>query len=136
MPICFGISFTNTFMNQASALVHIYSDGSVGISTGAVEMGQGVNEKIRKVASTIFSINIDRIKIETSNTTRAANTSPTAASSAADLNGKATETACKDLLDKITKAAAELLNVQDYNQIEIKDERVYYKNIKTEINWN
>ena len=45
MPVCFGVSFTNTPMNQARALVHIYQDGSVGISTGAIEMGQGVNTK-------------------------------------------------------------------------------------------
>ncbi|MCP4418011.1 MAG: molybdopterin-dependent oxidoreductase, partial [Chloroflexi bacterium] len=59
MPICFGISFTATFLNQANALVHVYTDGSVGISTGAVEMGQGVNMKMRQVAATIFSININ-----------------------------------------------------------------------------
>lgn len=47
MPICFGISFTNTMLNQASALVHVYTDGSIGVSTAAVEMGQGVNEKLK-----------------------------------------------------------------------------------------
>ena len=55
MPICFGISFTKTPMNQARALVHVYTDGSVGISTGAVEMGQGVNTKIVQVAASVFS---------------------------------------------------------------------------------
>src|SRR5205823_9516869 len=94
MPVCFGISFTNTMMNQARALVHVYSDGSVGVSTGAVEMGQGVNTKMLQVASTVFSISPQRIKIESTNTTRIANTSPSAASSTADLNGKATELAC------------------------------------------
>lgn len=136
MPVCFGISFTNTFMNQASALVHIYSDGSVGISTGAVEMGQGVNEKIRQVASTILSINSDRIKIESSNTTRAANTSPTAASSAADLNGKAVELACRDLIERLKKTSSEILNVKEHNLIEVKEEHVFYKNIKTGIGWS
>src|ERR1035438_10736551 len=80
MPVCFGISFTNTFMNQASALVHIYSDGSISVSTGAIEMGQGVNMKIRQTVASVFSVNIDRVKMESTNTTRAANTSPTAAS--------------------------------------------------------
>ena len=56
MPICFGISFTKTLMNQARALVHVYTDGSVGVSTGAVEMGQGVNTKMLQVAANIFSI--------------------------------------------------------------------------------
>ena len=55
MPICFGISFTNTFLNQASALVHVYTDGSVGVSTAAVEMGQGVNEKIKVAVSKTFT---------------------------------------------------------------------------------
>ena len=54
MPICFGISFTNTMLNQANALVHVYTDGSIGISTAAIEMGQGVNMKIRQVAANNF----------------------------------------------------------------------------------
>ncbi|MEJ7673544.1 MAG: molybdopterin cofactor-binding domain-containing protein [Chitinophagaceae bacterium] len=54
MPICFGISFTKTMMNQARALVHVYTDGSVSVSTGAVEMGQGVNTKMVQVAATYF----------------------------------------------------------------------------------
>ena len=98
MPICFGISFTNTPMNRAGALVHIYTDGSIGVSTGAVEMGQGVNMKIRQVAASLFSVGIDKVKIETTNTSRVANTSPTAASSGADINGKATEIAVKIFL--------------------------------------
>ncbi|RLD85176.1 MAG: xanthine dehydrogenase, partial [Bacteroidetes bacterium] len=74
-PICFGISFTNQSMNQARALVHIYQDGSIGISTGAVEMGQGVNTKMMQVAAQVLSVNIERVKIETTNTTRVSNTS-------------------------------------------------------------
>ena len=105
MPICFGISFTNTMLNQASALVHVYTDGSIGISTAAIEMGQGVNMKLRQVAESIFSVDINRVKIETTNTTRAANTSATAASSGADLNGKAVEIACKNILERLTKSA-------------------------------
>src|ERR1035437_4703385 len=95
MPVCFGISFTNTFMNQASALVHVYSDGSISVSTGAVEMGQGVNMKIRQTVASVFSVNIDRVKMESTNTTRAANTSPTAASAGSDMNGKAAEIASR-----------------------------------------
>ena len=89
MPICFGISFTNTMMNQARALVHVYSDGTVGVSTGAVEMGQGVNSKMIQVVAKCFGISVNKIKLESTNTTRVANTSPSAASSTADLNGKA-----------------------------------------------
>ncbi len=51
MPVCFGISFTNAMLNQAGALVHVYTDGSVSVSTGAIEMGQGVNAKILAIAA-------------------------------------------------------------------------------------
>jgi xanthine dehydrogenase large subunit len=106
MPVCFGVSFTNTSMNQARALVHIYQDGSIGISTGAVEMGQGVNTKLIQVAARVFSVSPDRIKIETTNTSRVANTSPTAASSGADLNGNALLIACNKLLERLKSMAA------------------------------
>jgi xanthine dehydrogenase large subunit len=136
MPICFGISFTNTSMNQASALVHVYTDGSISVSTAAVEMGQGVNEKIRQVAANCFSVNIDRVKTETTNTTRIANTSPTAASSGADLNGKATEHACRNILAHLKNEAAAILNASSASHIQIKDEFVYQDNIKTDLTWN
>ena len=136
MPICFGISFTNTMMNQASALVHVYTDGSVSVSTAAVEMGQGVNEKIRMVAARVFSLSLDKVKTDTTNTTRIANTSPTAASSGADLNGKATEQACKEILSRLKTVAAEMLNANDLSKIEIIDEVVYLKGSKTRITWN
>lgn len=136
MPICFGISFTNTSMNQASALVHVYTDGSISVSTAAVEMGQGVNEKIRQVAANIFSVNSERVKTETTNTTRIANTSPTAASSSADLNGKATERACLNIVAQLKVAAAEILNASSSSQFEIKDEIVYQDGNKTNLLWN
>jgi xanthine dehydrogenase large subunit len=135
MPICFGISFTNTMLNQASALVHVYTDGSIGISTAAIEMGQGVNMKLRQVAAEIFSIDINQIKIETTNTTRSANTSATAASSGADLNGKAVEIACKNILDRLIKSVHQELNANDSDQIKIKDEIVHLKGKPTEITW-
>ena len=135
MPICFGISFTNTSMNQASALVHVYTDGSISLSTAAVEMGQGVNEKLRQVAAKTFSVSIDRVKTETTNTTRIANTSPTAASSAADLNGKATEHACRNILDRIKVVAVEILNASSSQHIELKDEVVYLDGDQTGLKW-
>lgn len=135
MPICFGISFTKTLMNQARALVHVYTDGSVGISTGAVEMGQGVNTKMLQVASSIFSIASSKIKIETTNTTRVANTSPSAASATADLNGKATQLACEAIKKRLLKRAAVELNANE-NDLELKDECVLNKNVPTEITWN
>jgi len=135
MPICFGISFTNTSMNQASALVHVYTDGSISLSTAAVEMGQGVNEKLRQVAAKTFSVNIDRVKTETTNTTRIANTSPTAASSAADLNGKATEQACRNILNHLKGVAVGILNASSSLHIELKDEIVYLDGEQTDLKW-
>lgn len=134
MPICFGISFTKTPMNQARSLVHVYTDGSVGISTGAVEMGQGVNTKMLQVAATVFSIDPSRIKVNSTNTYRIANTSPTAASAAADLNGKATQIACTAILQRMKQVAADELNV-DTALIEIKDEWVYAGGTKTAWDW-
>ncbi len=135
MPICFGISFTNTFMNQASSLVHIYSDGSVGVSTAAVEMGQGVNEKIRLVAAEIFSIDKSKIKIETTNTTRVANTSPTAASSAADLNGKATELACKNLSERLISFIKDEFKYSPKDKIDFHNENIFCNDKAVGITW-
>ena len=134
MPITFGISFTNTPMNHARALVHIYLDGSVGISTAAVEMGQGVNTKMLQIAAQVFSIDNSKVKIETTNTTRVANTSPSAASSTADLNGKAVLKACYSLLDRLKTVASEELNTSK-ETIEIIDEVIYVNNRKTDLTW-
>jgi xanthine dehydrogenase large subunit len=134
MPVCFGISFTKTPMNQARALVHIYQDGSVGISTGAIEMGQGVNTKMAQIAAGIFSVNISRIKIESTNTTRIANTSPTAASTGADLNGNALLSACRGLLKRLRATAAEIAGCEA-DEIKLHDEEVLKKGQKTGILW-
>lgn len=135
MPVTFGISFTNSILNQAGALVHIYTDGSVSVSTGAVEMGQGVNMKILSVAASVFSIHPGSIKIETTNTGRVANTSPTAASSGADLNGKATETACINLAERLKKVAAGELNSEIENII-LKDGKAIDKKTGFSLEWN
>jgi xanthine dehydrogenase large subunit len=134
MPISFGISFTKTPMNQARALVHIYSDGSVGVSTGAVEMGQGVNTKMLQIAAQLFSIDPNKVKIESTNTTRVANTSPSAASATADLNGKALQIACTRLLERLRKSAGDHFNVAS-TDINFRDEIVYSKNLATNMSW-
>lgn len=134
MPICFGISFTKTLMNQARALVHVYTDGSVGVSTGAVEMGQGVNTKILQVAAKVFSIDPDKIKINSTNTYRIANTSPSAASATADLNGKATEMACTEILKRLKQSAADEWKLTP-DAIELKDEWVYANGQKMDWDW-
>ena len=134
MPIAFGISFTNTPMNHARALIHIYQDGSVGVSTGAVEMGQSVNTKMLQVAQTVLGISPDKVKLETTNTTRVANTSPTAASSTADLNGKAVEMACSSLIKRLTKVASEMLSSEE-KKISLKDDFVFVDAEKTTLSW-
>ena len=105
MPICFGISFTKTLMNQARALVHVYTDGSVSVATGAVEMGQGVNTKMVQVAAEAFGIDPVRIRIQPTSTWRIANTSPSAASATADLNGKAVLLACEEIAQRLREVA-------------------------------
>jgi xanthine dehydrogenase large subunit len=135
MPICFGIAFTNTMLNQASALVHVYTDGSVGVSTAAIEMGQGVNTKIRLIAARTLGIAPHRVMVESTNTTRVANTSATAASSAADLNGQATMLACADVLRRLRAVAAGLLGHDDPDRISVVDGRVHDRAEPTALMW-
>lgn len=134
MPIAFGISFTNTPMNHARALIHIYQDGSVGVSTGAVEMGQSVNTKMLQVANEILGISANKVKLETTNTTRVANTSPTAASATADLNGKAVEMACNNLLKRLQKVASNMLS-KNMRAVSFKDDFVWVETKKTTLTW-
>jgi xanthine dehydrogenase large subunit len=134
MPICFGISFTNTMMNQARALVHVFNDGSVSVTTGAIEMGQGVNTKILQVVANVFSLGEDKIKIQTTSTHKIANTSPSAASSTADLNGKATLMACNAIKERLLKVAADAMNV-DVSEIELREEKVCVKGAACDWDW-
>ena len=109
MPIHFGIAFTYTPLNQASALVNVYTDGSVSVSTGAVEMGQGVSVKISRAVAETLGIPPSRIRMESTDTSRIANSSPTAASTGADLNGEAARRAALLLKERLLAVAAELL---------------------------
>ena len=133
MPLCFGISFTKTPLNQARSLVHVYQDGSVGISTAAIEMGQGVNTKIIQIASSVLGISTDKIKVESTNTTRVANTSPTAASTGADLNGHATILACNQIIKRLITFAAKKHNCK-IDEIKITNNDLVI-NDKTISNW-
>ena len=134
MPICFGISFTNTPMNHARALVHIYQDGSIGFSTGAVEMGQGVNTKLKQIVVQTLGLSSDKIIVETTNTTRVANTSPSAASATADLNGKALQFACDSLKERLLNVASEELQL-DKKNLTIKNASVYNQQKSTYLTW-
>jgi len=135
MPVCFGISFTKTPMNQARSLVHVYTDGSVAVSTGAVEMGQGVNTKIAQVAASVFGLPIEKIRIHTANTLRIANTSPTAASAAADLNGRATQMACETISKRLKEVASELVETGTPDTITFTDGFVFRSGEKTDLTW-
>ncbi|CAM4020688.1 Xanthine dehydrogenase [Pseudomonas reidholzensis] len=105
-PVKFGISFTATFLNQAGALIHIYTDGSIHLNHGGTEMGQGLNTKVAQVVAQVFQVDIERIQITATNTDKVPNTSPTAASSGADLNGKAAQNAAEILKQRLTEFAA------------------------------
>lgn len=96
-PVKFGISFTTRFLNQANALVNVYTDGTVQVSTGATEMGQGVNTKLAQIVADEFGIPFSDVLVMATSTEKNSNTSPTAASAGTDLNGFA----CKDACDKI-----------------------------------
>jgi len=135
MPICFGISFTKTAMNQARALVHVYTDGSVAVSTGAVEMGQGVNTKIQQVAAQTFAIAPEQVKVHPTNTLRIANTSPSAASATADLNGKAALMACQAILERLKQVAAAEMNIAETDQLTFQNGVVFHKEQPTTLDW-
>jgi xanthine dehydrogenase large subunit len=105
-PVKFGISFTTTHLNQAGALVHVYSDGSVHLNHGGTEMGQGVYVKVAQVVAEVFQIDLDRVRITATNTGKVPNTSATAASSGADINGKAAEAAALTIRHRLVAFAA------------------------------
>ena len=105
-PVKFGISFTASFLNQAGALVHVYTDGSIHLNHGGTEMGQGLNTKVAQVVAEVFQVDIERIQITATNTDKVPNTSPTAASSGADLNGKAAQNAAQIIKQRLVEFAA------------------------------
>jgi xanthine dehydrogenase large subunit len=105
----FGISFTRRTMNQANALVNVYQDGSVIVSTGATEMGQGVFTRIKQVVADELGVLIGSVIIAPTSTDKNNNTSPTAASAGTDLNGAAAADACKRIRDRLAVVAAGML---------------------------
>jgi xanthine dehydrogenase large subunit len=100
-PVKFGISFNYTSFNQAGALVHVYKDGSVLINHGGTEMGQGLHTKMLQVAATALGLPIERVRLAPTRTDKVPNTSATAASSGADLNGAAVKDACDQILARL-----------------------------------
>ena len=106
-PVKFGISFTATQYNQAGALVHVYTDGSVHLNHGGTEMGQGLYVKVAQVVAEAFGIGLDDVKVSAANTGKVPNTSATAASSGSDLNGMAALAACETIKARLAAFAAE-----------------------------
>ena len=110
-PVKFGISFNLTAFNQAGALVHVYKDGSVLINHGGTEMGQGLHTKMLQVAATALGVPLSAVRLAPTRTDKVPNTSATAASSGADLNGGAVKNACEQITTRLAEIAAMRLNV-------------------------
>ena len=136
-PVKFGISFTTTHLNQAGSLVHIYTDGSIHLNHGGIEMGQGLMIKIAQLAAKEFGINLDNIKITSTDTEKVPNTSPSAASATTDLNGAATINAINKIKKNLNKFIKSYYSYKSGNII-YKNNYVYFggskKNFKDLIN--
>jgi xanthine dehydrogenase large subunit len=110
-PLKFGISFTLTQLNQAGALVHVYSDGSVHLNHGGTEMGQGLFQKVAQIVADEFGVSINRVRITATTTGKVPNSSPTAASSGSDLNGMAALIAARAIKKRMAEFLASSRNV-------------------------
>lgn len=122
-PVKFGISFTGKHLNQAGVLLHIYTDGSVLVSQAGTEMGQGLYTKVNQIVAAVFGLSLERVKMSATRTDKVPNTSPTAASSGADLNGMAAKNAALILRQRLTEFLSEREQV-DAESIEFSDNRV------------
>ncbi|HZN66474.1 MAG TPA: molybdopterin cofactor-binding domain-containing protein, partial [Tepidisphaeraceae bacterium] len=116
--------FTRKTMNQANALVSVYQDGSVIVSTGATEMGQGVNTRIRQIVADALGVTYDHVIVSPTSTDKNDNTSPTAASSGTDLNGAAALDACERLRSRLANVAADMLK-SDPAQMRFDNNRAF-----------
>ena len=123
-PVKFGISFTVQHLNQAGALVHIYTDGTIQINHGGTEMGQGLYIKIAQIVANEFDVDLDTVKVTATRTDKVPNTSPTAASSGTDINGKAAQNACITIRERLVEFAAEHFEVVA-ESIQFENNHVY-----------
>jgi len=128
MPVKFGISFNRPALNQAGALVHVYTDGSVVLNHGGTEMGQGLFIKVAQVVAEVFAIDLGHIKVSATSTDKVPNTSATAASSGSDLNGMAALHAAEQIKTRMTGVAAEYFAVPAQDII-FSSNRVYAGNL-------
>ena len=130
VPVKFGISFTTSFLNQGSALVWIYADGSVSLTHGGIEMGQELNTKVAQVVAKELGISLARIRVESSNTKRIGNATPTAASSGTDINCNAALNAALQLKERLIILAGDMLKNKiglepDINTIVFENDTVF-----------
>ena len=137
-PVKFGISFTTIHLNQAGALVHIYTDGSVHLNHGGIEMGQGTNTKIAQLVANEFGLPFEKVKISSTNTSKVPNTSASAASSTTDLNGAAALNAVSKIKKNLEKFIKLKYNISSHNVIyekgliKIKNKSFNFKKIINE----
>ncbi|WP_422443842.1 MULTISPECIES: xanthine dehydrogenase molybdopterin binding subunit [unclassified Endozoicomonas] len=122
-PVKFGISFTAKHLNQAGALVHVYTDGSIQINHGGTEMGQGLYIKVAQIVANEFGVALERVQVTSTRTDKVPNTSPTAASSGTDLNGKAAQDACQKIRDRLVDFAVEHYGVSG-QEVSFQDDKV------------
>lgn len=123
-PVKFGISFTSKHLNQAGALIHVYTDGSIHLNHGGTEMGQGLYTKVAQVVARGFGVDYQRIMISAARTDKVPNTSPTAASAGTDLNGMAALDAVNKIKHNLIEFAAEHYQVKP-EQVSIRDDKVW-----------
>jgi xanthine dehydrogenase large subunit len=137
VPVKYGIGFTATFLNQGNALIHVFSDGSISVSHGGIDMGQGLYRKVQKIVAETFGVSCDRIRCESTNTKRIGSVASTAASTGTDLNGYAARIAALEIQESMRKAAAEMLHevhgLYPYPEnIEFKDDLWWDNRLKHE----
>jgi len=127
MPVKFGISFNLTSLNQAGALVHVYTDGSVHLNHGGTEMGQGLFVKIAQIVAEAFQIDLEQVRVSATSTGKVPNTSATAASSGTDMNGMAALNAAEQIKGRMAEVAAGHFGVP-VGEIAFADNRVFAGN--------
>lgn len=122
-PVKFGISFTLQMLNQAGALIHVYTDGSIHLNHGGTEMGQGLFTKVARVVADEFQVDFDTVQVSSTRTDKVPNTSPTAASSGTDLNGQAARNAAIAIKDRLVAFCSEYYDVSP-EQVIFRNNRV------------
>jgi xanthine dehydrogenase large subunit len=124
-PLKFGIAFNVTHLNQAGALVHVYVDGSVLVNHGGTEMGQGINTKVMQVVAHELGLDMEHVRATATDTSKVANTSATAASTGADLNGKAAQDAARQIRERLAAYAVKLYGDEDGQPVRFFDNKVH-----------